>query len=244
MVRILILIGMAMSSLCVFAQELAVKQGGGFGHFQAGVSLGYFPALTRYLAKPEILGDSYSPQQGGIQLGGGGYGLVGKILLGGSGYFSGFNSVKTDSASVSVSAGAGLFNLGYLLKSTDRWLLFPYAGIGGSGITLKISNESDSGGIYFDSQKGLGFGEISRLSIGGIAYEIGFSIKYFATRLSEDNLHGGIMLGLDFGCQNALFTRNKWADGKGQELRGPNSMQGFLPYLRITVGGGGIYPIR
>jgi hypothetical protein len=240
----LVFFGVFCSCLSLWAQNTGVKQGGGFGHFQAGVSLGYYPSLTSYLVRPDILGDSYSPQNQGIQLGGGGYGLVGKILIGGSGYFSGFKPVTTDSASASFSSGAGLFNMGYLLKNNEKWLLFPYAGIGGSGITLKLSNQSDSGGIYFDSQKEISFGEISRLSIGGIAYEVGFSVKYFITRLSEENLHGGLMVGLDLGCQNALFVRNKWADGKGQELRGPDRIQGFLPYIRITLGGGGVYPVR
>ena len=225
-------------------QNSALKQGGGFGHFQAGMNLGYFPSLTKYLGKPEVLGDSYAPQNGGIQLGGGGYGIVGKLLLGGSGYFSGFNPVKTDSASVTLSCGTGLFNIGYLMKSSDRWLLFPFVGIGGSGITLKLANQTDSGGIYFDSERGIGYGEMSRLSLGGIAYELGLSLKYFITRLSEDNLHGGLMIGLDLGCQNSVFTSNKWADGKGQTLRGPSSLQGFLPYVRITVGGGGVYPVK
>lgn len=214
---------------------------GGFAHFQGGVNLGYFPVLNQHLTQPEVLGQSYRPHEEGLQIGGGGYGLIGKLLLGGSGYFTGFSPVKADSASVTLSSGTGLFNIGYLLKGDARWIVFPYVGIGGSGITLRIENQADSGGIFFDRQSGISFGEISRLSLGGIAFEAGISVKRFITRLSEDNSHGAAMIGLDIGFQNALFPSRNWADAQGQTLRGPGSLQAYMPYVRITVGGGGIY---
>jgi hypothetical protein len=234
-----LLSGMMLPSKILVAQ--APPQGGGFGHFQIGFNLNHFPVLNDYLKNPDILGNSYSPSREGIQLGGGGYGVLGRLLLGGSGYFSGFNPIQTDSASVSLSSGTALFNAGYLLKKTERWLIFPYAGVGGTGLSLRLANRQDSGGIFFDRNQGISFGEISKLSLGGIASEVGISFKYFITTCTEDSPHGALMIGFDLGCQASFFTSNKWSDGKGRTLTGPNSLSGYLPYIRITLGGGGIW---
>jgi hypothetical protein len=223
----------------LYAQS--TPQGGGFGHSQIGFNLNHFPNLTEYLKQPDILGSAYSPSRIGIQIGGGGYGVLGRLLLGGSGYFSGFKPMQTDSATVTFSSGTALFNAGFLLKKTERCLIFPYAGIGGTGLSLRLENHRDSGGIFFDKNQGIARGEISKLSLGGLASEIGISFKYFITTCTEDSPHGALMIGLDAGCMGAVFTSNQWSDGKGRTAVGPQRPNGFIPYLRITLGGGGLW---
>jgi hypothetical protein len=239
MMRIVLFLTLSLVIISVQGQRSEIA-GGGFGHFFGGGSIGQWPAMTRYLQSPLRLGTSYAPEQAGYTFGGAGYGCIRRIMLGGTAAFHGYGKSVSDSAQVWNSAGSAFFNMGYLLMDKTRWFAFPYAGIGGTGYTVKVRNSARHQSIEFDNNRHLQGGERGEYIIGGVAWDAGFSMKYFIIAESDEGSHGGMLLGLDVGCSGAFMSSTRWQDNNGNRVSGPGGLRGFMPYVRITLGGGGI----
>ncbi len=82
-----------------------------------------------------------------LSLGGFGYSLHGKILLGGGGYSLNTGTIRSKDRIFSISGGAGFFEAGYMITRLGPVRLFPILSIGGGGISLTIS---DTAGVSFD----------------------------------------------------------------------------------------------
>ncbi len=214
-------------------------KGGGFGYFTIGGCGILNPQLEKFLQKPRLLTSNYTLSPNGIQAGGGGFGLLGRWMLGGYGLYSGFPEITKDSITSQVSLGSGMFTIGYLSKVKERMFLYPYLGVGGSGITIKISNEAIENTVEFDSRNPLKPQEKSDYSIGGIAFDLGGSLQYFLIPPSSEGGHGGMLLGLQAGCGGTFISGTRWKDSQGRTVKGPEGIFHLSPYVRLTIGGGG-----
>jgi len=230
-----------LSFMCisVYGQKGEIT-GGGFGHFLGGGSLGYFPGLTQYLQSSDRLGSAYTPMRAGYTLGGGGYGFIGRLMFGGTAAFHGNAVSATDSARVWHSLGSAFFNMGYVIIDRNRWFAFPYAGVGGSGYTLKLRNTAQQQNIAFDRLRPLTAGDSEEYIHGAIAWDAGISVKYFLITESEEGSHGGMLVGIDLGCSGAYMASSRWKDANGTRMSGPGNITGLTPYVRVTLGGGGL----
>lgn len=237
--RILLFLTLSLTCILVQGQRSQIA-GGGFGHFFAGGALGQWPAMRSYLQSPLRLGIAYAPKPAGYTAGGAGYGCIGRVMLGGTAAYHGYGKSTTDSAQVWNSAGSAFFNMGYLIIDKARWFAFPYVGIGGTGYTVKVRNTASHQSIEFDMNRSLGGGESGEYINGGVAWDAGFSVKYFIIDESDEGSHGGMLLGLDAGCSGAYLSSNRWKDNNGNRVSGPGMLSGLMPYVRITLGGGGI----
>jgi membrane-associated protease RseP (regulator of RpoE activity) len=108
--------------------------GGGAGYFGPAVSLVDYKNINTVFQNHNLP----SLKREHFMFGGGGYGQIERIRIGGYGV-GGTQSVGNDSLNVDLSLGLGFFELGYSLVYTKHFLMTPFLGIGGGGITLKIT---------------------------------------------------------------------------------------------------------
>ncbi|MEO1713463.1 MAG: hypothetical protein AAFU60_09030, partial [Bacteroidota bacterium] len=65
-----------------------------------------------------------------LQVGGEGYVLINRLVIGGGGYYLGGDEVETGDLAYEIDGGGGYFNVGYLVYKTDQIFAFPYVGAG------------------------------------------------------------------------------------------------------------------
>lgn len=148
------------STMKIKAKIKTDKESYGAGYFGPGLIFFNYDALNSVLANNRIA----RAQNSQFVFGGGGWGQLGKVRLGGWGV-GGAQSVNSDSVYVELSYGVGLFELGYCFLNTPIKIT-PLIGIGGGGTTLKIKSRvytpltlndvfSSPGGIAKISKGGL-----------------------------------------------------------------------------------------
>jgi len=108
--------------------------GGGAGYFGPGFLFFDYAPINRVLSNHRL--SSLNKRQ--FAFGGGGWGQVGRVRIGGYG-IGGSQSVSNDTLDVEVSYGAGFFELGYTLAKDKNFMFTPLFGIGGGGISMKIT---------------------------------------------------------------------------------------------------------
>ncbi len=118
--------------------------------------------------------------------GGSGYGVVSNVIIGGSGR-GGSIETESDSLSIKIDMGYGLFEVGYLFPLGSKIAFFPLFGIGGRDISIHA--RPNLGDVDFDSLlTPVGAGRTSTtytnstilsLSLAGV-YRLGSFISIFA----------------------------------------------------------------
>jgi hypothetical protein len=198
---------------------------GGSGYFSFGVSFLSLDKLN------QVLGDNNRAQfqSSFLNIGGGGYGVLSKVMIGGEGF--GILSQKRDKENFRsvLSGGYGFFNLGYIIYDGEKLRFYPMVGIGGGGLNLKIFEMSEVD--FKDAVKNpkkifdASFSSLSVKSELGVEYKIG-------------RRYGGWMLGLKVGYVFSPVVGD-WKLGDEVVLRnGPEvGINGF--YLRLNFGGYG-----
>ena len=97
--------------------------------------------------------------------GGRGYGIISNVLIGGSGR-GGKIRTESDSVTLNIDIGYGLFEVGYILPLGGKLAFCPTVGIGGKSISL--SARPDLGDVNFDDLLiPAGAGRTSRVSTSG-----------------------------------------------------------------------------
>ena len=112
---------------------LLIAHGGGFGGFGVYMSKFNFSNINSVLNQYRI--ESLKDTQYGM--GGLGYGIIGKIWIGGGGYGTS-QRVSSDSMDIIIDEGGGFFEVGYTVVKTHRLIGAFTFGIGGSGIKMTI----------------------------------------------------------------------------------------------------------
>ena len=211
----------------IFSAAYGQEARRGVGGFMFGVNAASFEDLKDELTKKGFkeLGARNT------LFGGGGYGVVeGKFVLGGEG--AGFSQdVSSDTLKATVKGGYGFFDVGYVIYSRGNLMIFPFLGIGGGGVELRIAERGATptfGEVLEDP------GREVVLSTGSILFQVGFGMDYLLP-LKEDG--GGLLLGLRAGYILAP-TKADWRMADRDVLGGPDArLTG--PYICLTFGGGG-----
>lgn len=163
-----------------------------------------------------------------ISIGGGGYGVTNRILLGGEGHGlitanKGFNS-----RDVSVGGGYGLFTLGYLFQPRPSLRIYPQVGFGGGGLLLDIGSQGDAGDfdeVLNNPNRSASVGRASLLA------SIGAGLEY---EFSGPGEKGGFRLGLRTGYMLSPLNSD-WQIDETTLSGGPDAtLRG--PFLRLTIG--------
>ncbi len=119
-----------------FATEEGIYAGGG-GGFLIG---GWLPSLD------EVSSALFSAGYDSLPLwymttGGYGYGVLGKVIVGGEGM--GFTQeFSTGDHRREVEAGFGAFDIGYIVVASKSVLVYPFLGIGGGSISIRLTEQS------------------------------------------------------------------------------------------------------
>lgn len=174
-------------------------------------------------------------KQTGLSMGGGGYGIAGRVVLGGWG--AGFTQKATKAVAnqeAQVSVGYGFFNIGYVLLRSGNLQVFPMLGIGGGGVILQITQKATS----YDFDPLLASpNKMVQLSTGGLLLELAMGIHYLLPLSMGLEGVGGILLGLRAGY---VYTPSEadWKMSDVEVLGGPD-MRPTGPYLCLMIGGAG-----
>jgi len=133
------------TSLLLLALSAATAVGappvnGGFGCFGPTVGMVDFSGLDEAFAAGGITQKLGSMQWG---FGGGGFALIDRVVIGGSGWGSS-QTVGPDSLRATVEIAGGEFDLGYQVFSMKHLLIAPVLGIGGGGYTIELQKTSEA----------------------------------------------------------------------------------------------------
>jgi hypothetical protein len=128
--------GLLLASSAVAAPPI----NGGFGCFGPTVGIGDFSGLDDALATGSITQKLTSLQWG---FGGAGFALIGRIVIGGSGWGSS-QTVGSESLRATIEIAGGEFDLGYQIFSMEHLLIAPVLGIGGGGYTVELQKLSEA----------------------------------------------------------------------------------------------------
>ena len=152
---------------------------GGFGNFFIGPLYNLSSSLQKDLNSVELIDGNLQLNTITWSYGGAGYSIRPKgIVIGGSGYTYKLTSYGNN-GEVVLHNGCGFFNVGYRILNKNKWLGFPYCGMGGYGASFKITNTS-SDKIFIIGNDTITSHKAAKYSTGGLAFEIGFGLKYFA----------------------------------------------------------------
>jgi len=203
------------------------QEKGGAGWFTFGMKVVDFGDLKQELAKRGF----GKPEAKNSFLGGGGYGVIrGKVLLGGEG--AGFSQdVSSDTLKATLAGGYGFFDVGYLAYSRENFRLFPFFGIGGGALALRIAERGPMPTFseVLDNPK-----REVEISAGGMLFQVGLGLDYMLTLKEKE---GGFIFGLRAGYILAP-TKADWRMADRDVLGGPDArLTG--PYICLTFGGGG-----
>ncbi|MFB6278570.1 MAG: hypothetical protein ABEK75_03620 [Salinibacter sp.] len=166
-----------------------------------------------------------------VSIGGGGYGVTNRILLGGEGHGLITADRGLNGRNVSVGGGYGLFTLGYLFRPSPSARVFPQLGLGGGGLRLEIGSAGDAS--EFDDVLS---NPNRRATVGraSLLVRLGAGLEY---EFSAPDEEGGFRLGLRAGYMLSPLNSD-WQLDETSLSGGPDAtMQG--PFIHLTIGGGG-----
>jgi membrane-associated protease RseP (regulator of RpoE activity) len=144
-------------------------EGKGAGYFGPGFTFFKYDDLNTLFTQHGM--DLIEKQQ--FVFSGGGWGQGKRIRIGGYG-IGGAKIVSNDSLDIEVGYGAGFFELGYAIVNKINFMLTPLVGIGGGGLSMKITpkyNRPTSLTGLINSPWG-----VAKVSKGGIAMYPGLAI--------------------------------------------------------------------
>lgn len=166
-----------------------------------------------------------------LSIGGGGYGVVNRILLGGEGHTLLTGDKGVNGRNVSVGAGYGLFTLGYLFRPSSSLHVYPQLGLGGGGLQVEIGSQGNASAfddVLDDPNRSTTVGRASLL------VRLGAGLEY---EFSGSDETGGFRLGLRAGYMLAPVNSD-WTLDETTLSGGPAAtLQG--PFLHLTIGAGG-----
>jgi len=170
-----------------------------------------------------------------LATGGFGYAAIKSVILGGEGAGES-QIIKNDSLKAKLSAGYGLFDIGYVVFSSPVALIFPVVGIGGGGIDLTLWRTDMS--LQFDSILA-NPGITTVLNTGGLILKGEFDFLFFPPLGKGSSQPNGIMLGVRVGYMY-MPQKASWKFEDIDVSDGPDSRLNGL-YIHFMIGMGGFF---
>ena len=214
-----------------YSQELKHRgrMGGGRGYFMFGFNNLDIKNLNTALENKGYskLSDNF------LSFGGGGHGIINRFIIGGEGHGLIGEEANSENYKSSLSVGYGFFDFGYIVYSIGGLNVYPLLGIGGGGITLKISEKVPPSfdAILDNPKRGV------EISTGGLLLNIAVGADYLLNLGDRKWGNGGLVFGLRIGYTYSPI-KSDWQFEEGSISDGPET--GITgPYLRLMIGGGG-----
>lgn len=205
---------------------------GGWGHFQPGIIVGSFGRVGERLDDGDALDDQVRFGPVAATIGGGGRALLaGRVLIGGKGFGLLPQSQITPRGRALLAGGGGGLDIGLVMFSNHRWIVYPFAGFGGMGWGLTIDNQSDVD-VTVSPAITLAPEEQTDLAAGFATLELGIGFARTAFWGDGGLLHDG-EIGVLFG-----ITEDRWKDDNNVSVALPPAHLAGV-YFRLGIGGGG-----
>jgi hypothetical protein len=224
---------LAFATQSALTQEPEETDGPGMGFFQIG-----YIGLDLDDLNGSLAGAGYpSLDESFFTLGGAGYGIRGRLMIGGEGHLLLGSDETTASGATRVSAGGGygLFRLGYSVLSRAGVDIFPALGIGGGSLNMTFAERSAPtfDDVLADPQRS------ARLSTGMFLLDASAVLTYRITvRESEEGEAGGLLVGLQAGYTFAPGDTSWTLDDLNDVAGGPGfQVEGF--HIELSIGGWG-----
>lgn len=210
---------------------------GGFGNFFIGPVYSSSSSLQKDLNSDKLINGNLQLNTITWSYGGAGYSVRPKgIVIGGSGYTYKVTS-DGNNGEVVLHNGCGFFNVGYRFLNKNKWLGFPYFGMGGYGASFKITN-TVSDKIFIIGNDTIASHKMAKYSTGGLAFEMGFALKYFAfnSEKKKNNKNTGAVFGIDGGV-SFFPSFAKWQNIVSEdEITSLETPFIMAAYIRMTIG--------
>lgn len=166
-----------------------------------------------------------------VTLGGGGYMMRNRFLVGGEGHgaLSTSGSTSAGQFRTTVGGGYGMFNVGYAVWAYGGTLVYPMVGVGGGGLLVNIEERSspDFDDVLDDPRRGVNLSNSQFLV--SVALGVDHVFGGFGNR-------GGLGVGIRGGWIFAP-VEGDWMFGRNDVAGGPDA--GFTgPFVRVSIGGG------
>ncbi|MBP2833801.1 hypothetical protein J8281_16515 [Aquimarina sp. U1-2] len=218
---ILLALGFTLNS--VNAQE---KLRGGSGGFMLGAKILKTDEYQYFVREggPDI-------ENNVRQIGGEGYWVLNKWVLGGSGYYNFGDKAGDGNQEYKIQGGGGFLNVGYIVYHTEKLYAFPLLGIGVDALGIHREIDTD---VAFEPDRFLS----ASYFIVRPVLDIGYGLDWFPKKQ-------GFKVGIRAGFNYTLDRGNDW-NHYGGEITNPdlpdNDLDGW--YFRITIGGGAIKKVQ
>jgi len=221
------------TNLVGFSQETkSNKVSGGLGYFMVGYTgfnLGGMNTLLKDNGYPELTNGSFT-------FGGGGHFIVNNFIIGGEGH--GLSGSKSSNANydLAIGGGYGFFNLGYIVYNNPTVNIYPLLGFGGGGATIGITDKSKIPENFNDLLENPA--RESYITNGGFMMNLSIGADFFIAGAKNENFSGGWIMGIKAGYiyntsgDDWYFNNEKIAGSPNAGISGP--------YVRLTIGGGGL----
>jgi len=208
---------------------------GGLGNLFAGAIYNSGNGLQKVLKDENIIYNDLSLDHIVFAYGGAVYSVrPSQFVFGGSGYIYSVAS-KGNDGDAKLNVFSGFLNAGYCYFNTDKWLAFPYAGIGGYASNFKITNTT-ADKVFVLGNDTVAAGENGKYNAGALAFDAGFSIKYFNRKNSKANHKAMLLSGIDIGA-SFFFPPGNWNNvSTDNEIGFSNDPLIVAPYLRLSFG--------
>ena len=217
-----------------FTQEKAKKSGGGRGYCMMGWSMLDIDELNALLKSKDYKEFSNNF----FSIGGGGHGIVNKLIIGGQGgtFIGGEETITLNggTSKTTLIGGYGLFDIGYLVYSKKGLNVYPLLGLGGGGLTFKVAEVSTPSfeDLLENPKRNV------ELNYGGFLVNVSLGVDYLIKFAEDETGAGGLIIGFQAGYMLAPFTHD-WKMDENDVTGGPDI--GFNgPYVKIMFGGGGM----
>lgn len=223
---------LSLALITTYSQEQKPKERiyGGMGYFMTGGQILSIGSLNKRLEAKGYPGFSSTF----TSFGGGGHAIISNFIIGGEGHGVIGSDKTNENSTLSLNAGYGVVDFGYLIYSKGGLSVYPLVGFGGAGLSLSLSQRTiPTFDEVLDSLKGH-----VELSTGSFLLHIAIGVDYLLTFGKEEEARGGILIGLRVGATLTPIA----GDWKLDEIKvssGPSvGVNGV--YVKLMFGGGGI----
>ncbi len=223
-------------SFSLFAQQPADHVNrGALGFVKIGLGFGAPGDLNDDLSTS--FGQSASISGTSIQLGAGGFLLLTKrVLIGAEGFGLFHSTEEVGPYSARLTGGGGELKLGIALLNNNKFLGFPYLGIGYGSNRVEIQNDDPSSILFGETKVPEYFEE--RLRAKYPILDLGISIFKIPAPDTD-----GISIGGHLGFRTAL-GKDTWQMDNDDDVIGANDMGLSTFYIKLSIGGGGFFHKR
>jgi len=232
-----LLVILAVVAIVLSASGVALADGSGDVYGVKGYFLFGGTAIDLGDLNSELKDSGYPKfEENFFAFGFGAHAMINRVILGMEGASTVARTASNDEYEVSLQAGYGFFNVGYVVFSPADLDVYPLFGLGGGAIRLDIREKGDfSFDDILDDPK-----RSSHLSTGGFMAQVALGADYLLALGESESGKGGLVFGFRAGYMFSPMEGD-WMFDEAEEVSDAPAVSLTGPYVHIIIGGGGTW---